>query len=236
MVPPTRVVRSTGAELSFRHYALAFRASLKISFSLVPGSRTVSELDELLAAAREVLAQRGYDGLRVEDVLVEAGLSTRAFYRHFAGKDALFLALFEQESMRADLRLRARVDQADGPVEAVREWVTAVLAVVYQPRLAKRARLFAGERGSLARRFPEEIDRLTRRQVEPLEAAIEAGRATGAFPVAQPADDARAIHHLCSGLINDRLYGSTSLSRSDAVALATRFALGALRAPATRSW
>ena len=71
--------------------------------------------------------------------------------------------------MRADLRLRARVEQSDGPAAAVREWVTAVLAVVYDPRLAKRARLFAGERGSLARRFPDEIDRLNRHQLELLE-------------------------------------------------------------------
>ena len=201
---------------------------MKISFSLVAGSRTVSELDGLLAAAREVLAERGYDSLRVEDVLREAGLSTRAFYRHFSGKDALFLALFEQESMRADLRLRARMDQAEGPAEAVREWVAAVLAVVYEPRLAKRAHLVAGERGSLARRFPDDIARSNRRQLKPLEDAIAAGRASGVFPGADPVTDALAIHHLCSGLINDRLYGSTSLSRGDAVALATRFALSAL--------
>jgi AcrR family transcriptional regulator len=187
-------------------------------------------LDELLAAAREVLAERGYDGLRVEDVLREAGLSTRAFYRHFSGKDALFLALFEQESMRADLRLRARMDQADGPAEAVREWVSVVLAVVYEPRLAKRVHLFAGERGSLARRFPEEIDRSNKRQRKPLEDAIAAGRAAGVFPDADPVTNALAIHHLCFGLINDRLYGSTSLSRADAVALTTRFSLRALEA------
>jgi len=198
----------------------------------VPGSRTVSELDGLLAAAREVLADRGYDGLRVEDVLREAGLSTRAFYRHFSGKDALFLALFEQESARADLRLRARMEQAGDPVEAVREWVAAVLAVVYDPRLAKRAQVFAGERGSLARRFPDEIDQLNRRRLESLEAVIEDGRAQGAFPAADPTNDARAIHHLCNGLIDDRLYGSTTLSRTDAVALATRFALSALGATA----
>ena len=193
-------------------------------------SRTWSELDELVTAARSVLAERGYEGLRVEDVLDRAGLSTRAFYRHFAGKSALFLHLFEEESMRADQRLRARLEQAKGPVDAVQEWVAAVLGVVYEPRLAKRARLFAGEQGSLARRFPEEIDRLNRRQLEPLERAIEAGRADGVFPEADPVTDARAIQHLCSGLINDRLYGPTTLSRSEAVALATRFALSALQA------
>jgi AcrR family transcriptional regulator len=203
---------------------------VKISFSLVARSETLSELDGLLAAARAVLAERGYEGLRVEDVLSRAGLSTRAFYRHFSGKSALFLHLFEEESMRADQRLRARIERADGPVEAVREWVASALTVVYDPRLAKRAQLFAGERGSLARRFPEEIDRLTRRQLEPLENAIAAGRDAGDFPEADPPADARAIHHLCSGLINDRLYGATSLSRSDAITVATRFALGALQA------
>jgi AcrR family transcriptional regulator len=190
----------------------------------------LSELDALVAAARAVLAERGYEGLRVEDVLDRAGLSTRAFYRHFAGKSALFLHLFEEESMRADQRLRVRVEQATGPVEAVREWVTAVLGVVYDPRLAKRARLFAGEQGSLARRFPEEIDRLNRRQLEPLERAIEAGKAADLFPEADPTTDARAIQHICSGLINDRLYSPTALSRDEAVTVATRFALGALRA------
>ena len=203
---------------------------MKISFSLVAGSRTLAELDELVSAARSVLAERGYEGLRVEDVLERAGLSTRAFYRHFAGKSALFLHLFEEESMRADQRLRARMDQATSPVDAVNEWVSAVLGVVYEPRLTKRARLFAGEQGSLARRFPEEIDRSNRRQLAPLERAIEAGRADGTFPDADPATDARAIQHLCSGLINDRLYGPAPLSRNDAVALATRFALGALQA------
>jgi AcrR family transcriptional regulator len=209
---------------------LASRAELKISFSLVARGRTLSELDELVLAARAVLAERGYEGLRVEDVLERAGLSTRAFYRHFAGKSALFLHLFEEESMRADQRLRARIEQAKGPLEAVREWVVAVLGVVYEPRLAKRARLFAGEQGSLARHFPEEIERLNRRQLEPLEQAIEAGRAEGLFPGANPVTDARAIQHVCSGLINDRLYGPTALSRDEAVAVATRFALGALRA------
>jgi AcrR family transcriptional regulator len=162
--------------------------------------------------------------------LREAGLSTRAFYRHFTGKDALFLALFEQESMRADQRLRIRMEQAVSPEAAVREWVSAVQAVVYEPRLAKRAHVFAGERGSLALRFPKEMDRLARGRLDPLEKAIAAGRTSGAFPDAHPVEDARAIHHLCSGLINDRLYGSTSLTRTGAVALATRFALGTLHA------
>lgn len=192
------------------------------------GSQTSTEQQDLLAAARHALEERGYDGLRVEDVLREAGMSTRAFYRHFSGKAALFLALFEQEAARADEHLRSRLARAAGPAAAVQEWVAAVLALGFDPRLAARARVFAGEQGALARRFPEEVDRLTRRQLAPLEDAIAAGRADGSFPHAHPVHDARAIHHLCTGLMEDRLNGTTKLTRADAVAVATRFALNAL--------
>jgi len=194
----------------------------------------VSEFDALLTAARHVLAERGYDGLRVDDVLQHAGLSTRAFYRHFSGKAALYLALFEEESVRADERLRSRLAQATTPAAKVREWVTSVLALAYDDRLAGRSKLFAGERGALARRFPEEVDRLMHRQLKPLEDAIAAGKALGDFPDAHPVNDARAIHHLCSGLIGDRLEDVSAMSQDDAVGLAIRFALNTLEA-GTRS-
>src|SRR3954466_195518 len=118
---------------------------MKISFSIVLGRGNDEEREELLLAAREVLAERRNYGLRVEDVLQRAGLSTRAFYRHFSGKAALFLALFEEESLRADQRLRARMERATDPADAVRQWVGGVLALAYQARLAKRSQLFAGE-------------------------------------------------------------------------------------------
>jgi hypothetical protein len=80
----------------------------------------------------------------------------------------------------------------------------------------------------LTTEFPEEVARCVRSLLEPLEAAIAAGRDEGAFPGADPAADALAIHHLCSGLASDRLLGTTDRSRAAAVALAERFALTTL--------
>ena len=39
-----------------------------------------------------------YASATVQDILDEAGLSTRAFYRHFGSKDDLFHALFRREA------------------------------------------------------------------------------------------------------------------------------------------
>jgi AcrR family transcriptional regulator len=188
------------------------------------------EVARLLDAAEAAMAEQGYAGLRVDDVLDAAGLSTRAFYRHFRGKSELFLALFDREMTRAQQRLRAKLAAARAPEAKVEAWAGAMLALAYDGRLARRTRLFLVERQVIAREFPDEIARCIRLMLEPLEAAIKEGRDTGAFPNADPSRDALAIHHLCNGLMTDRLLGiGGGLTRDDAVSLATRFALTTMR-------
>jgi AcrR family transcriptional regulator len=205
-----------------------------------PGDRTVSsggqgsvdEVEQLLAAAEMLLAAGGYEALRVDDVLHAAGLSTRAFYRHFRGKSELFLALFDREAARAGERLHRKVAAARAPAAKVEAWVAATLALAYDARLARRTRVFLVERQVIAAEFPDDVIRCVRQQLAPLEAAIDEGRSSGEFPAAEPERDALAIHHLCSGLMTDRLLGTGALPRDDAVALATRFALSTLRSDA----
>ena len=67
------------------------------------------EHDALLRAARRVFLRRGYRQTRVEDILREAGISTRAFYRFHASKGELFLELFDRANQAAMQRLRASV-------------------------------------------------------------------------------------------------------------------------------
>jgi AcrR family transcriptional regulator len=49
----------------------------------------------LLDAARQVFARRGYHAASLEEIAREAGATTGAIYSNFAGKEELFLALFE---------------------------------------------------------------------------------------------------------------------------------------------
>jgi AcrR family transcriptional regulator len=196
------------------------------------GRGSVDEVEQLLTAAEAVLARGGYGGLRVDDVLDEAGLSTRAFYRHFRGKSELFVTLFDREAGRAGDRLGRKVAAAGSPVQQVEAWVASILALAYDSRLARRSRVFLVERQVIASEFPDDVIRCMRRQLAPLEEAIAEGRASGAFPAAEPERDALAIHHLCSGLMTDKLLGTGAMSRDNAVALATRFALATLQSDA----
>jgi AcrR family transcriptional regulator len=191
--------------------------------------KSAEELARILDAAEAVLARGGYHGLRVDDVLDAAGLSTRAFYRHFKGKSELFVALMDREMAGANERLQGRLRRAGGPEDQVRAWVSATVALAYDPRLAARTRLFFVGNETLATEFPVELERCVRMLLEPLEAAIAAGVDAGVFHTHDPEADAVAIHHLCTGLMSDRLMGTGSMTRERAVALAERFALAALK-------
>ena len=52
--------------------------------------------DRLIDAMARTVAERGYPGTSLNDVCVAAGVSTKAFYQHFADKEACFLAAFER--------------------------------------------------------------------------------------------------------------------------------------------
>lgn len=51
--------------------------------------------EALLTTAANVFAERGYQGASVEEIAGRAGYSHGAVYSNFAGKDDLFLAVFE---------------------------------------------------------------------------------------------------------------------------------------------
>jgi AcrR family transcriptional regulator len=75
---------------------------------------------ELLATAAVVFGERGYDGASVEEIAERAGYSHGAVYSNFAGKEDLFLAVFEEymaERARELAETQADLD-GDAPLEA----------------------------------------------------------------------------------------------------------------------
>lgn len=73
----------------------------------------------LLEAAAAVFARKGFNGASVLDVVEEAGCSTGALYAHFAGKDDLFLAVFDEELSSWAAGYGGTVDPASSVDEAL---------------------------------------------------------------------------------------------------------------------
>lgn len=70
----------------------------------------------ILAAARRAFARHGYEGATVRVLEAETGLSRGAIFHHFRDKEALFLALAEDDATRI-----AEVVTQAGLVQVMRE-------------------------------------------------------------------------------------------------------------------
>jgi AcrR family transcriptional regulator len=66
----------------------------------------------ILAAAREVFAEDGYDAAGVRDIIGRTDLASGTFYNYFPDKDAIFRALVEETGAEARRRVRAARRQA----------------------------------------------------------------------------------------------------------------------------
>jgi AcrR family transcriptional regulator len=153
---------------------------------------TAAEQTLLLDAAFEVIRTKGYGAATVADILGEAGLSTRSFYRHYASKDDLLHALFRRDAERFAEVVRARVQAEPDPVRALDVWIDEILGFGFERTRTKRAAVIgsATAEGTLA---PEELRRALLLLVEPLAAVLEAGWADGSFPDANTECDAAIV-------------------------------------------
>lgn len=88
--------------------------------------RSSQRARRLVDAARTLAAESGSSAFTVADVAARAGLSLRSFYRHFAGKDDLFLALFEEEARTGAELLAETLGGVHSPLERLRRYVVGL--------------------------------------------------------------------------------------------------------------
>jgi AcrR family transcriptional regulator len=83
----------------------------------------------IVAAAREVFAEHGYEGAGVRDVIRRTDLASGTFYNYFDGKDAVFRAVVEEVGADARRLVReARLGAEDFVTEGFRAFFAFVAA------------------------------------------------------------------------------------------------------------
>ena len=96
-------------------------------------SRGEATRGQLVAIARRMFAERGYEDTSIEAVLREAGVSRGSLYHHFPSKEALFEAVAEDVETTVGEQTVAASVGAAGPVEAMRAGFLAWIRLAGDP-------------------------------------------------------------------------------------------------------
>lgn len=187
------------------------------------------EIRRLLDASFSLIRETGDLAPPVGAIVRRAGLSNQAFYRHFASKDELLLAVLDEGVGMLAGYLAHRMERAGDPAGRVRAWVAGVLEQALQPDAAAATRPFAVSRARLADGFPREVEESERQLSRLLADAIAEAAAAGQLESSDPERDAETVYTLAMGWVQRRLASPEPAARGEAEHL-TAFALRGLGA------
>lgn len=91
----------------------------------------------LVSVARRLFADQGYAATSVEDIIQAAGVARGALYHHFAGKDALFRAVYEEVQAETASRVVAAALAGPDPWTGVRAGLSAFLDACLEPEFRR---------------------------------------------------------------------------------------------------
>lgn len=135
-------------------------------------------------------------------ILGTAGVSSRAFYRHFRSKDDLFLALLRQGADDIAARVdRVAADAVGSPVDQLAAWIGEVFDLMVDPRQRMQMSVIDSEEVRAAAGYRELREQSHIGRERSLTEILRRGRADGSFPLADPDHDAVAISALVSRIM-----------------------------------
>jgi AcrR family transcriptional regulator len=198
------------------------------------GTRTgrtggADEREAIIRAAYHLIGGQGRSPASVHEILAEARLSTRAFYRHFGSKDELIVQMFVRDNDRFTASLREAVQRAGSTDLALQAWLDEFLDAAYQPRRADKARRLISREVLNATGLEAANELAAREHRRILTEVLAGGAVDGTFPRTDPTPDAYCIHAVVTAYMRARLDGrATRTSRATARNQVTGFALRAI--------
>ncbi|MGE2689715.1 TetR/AcrR family transcriptional regulator [Mycolicibacterium pulveris] len=197
-------------------------------------SDTGDDRDCIIEAAYRCLSEPHSGAIPVAAILARAGVSTRAFYRHFQSKDELFLAMLRRETDALAERLdRICAEARGGPVAQLEAWIDGMFALIADEQVRTNFTVIDTDEVRAAKGYREAREKAHSDRERSLVKILRRGRDDGTFPLAEPEPDAVAINAIVSRVMANQSFRDLErVDRSKACVLdfALR-ALGAGRAP-----
>ncbi len=158
-------------------------------------ARRIEQAQLIVAAARRLILERG-DRFTTQELVKEAGVALQTFYRLFAGKDQLLLAVFEDLIAENCAQYEAAARRLPDPVTRLHFYVTEALHTLGDGEAGIAPRFVTAEHWRLHQLFPEEMSRATQPFADLVATQLELAAADGTLAPADPQRDAWFITKL----------------------------------------
>ncbi|HVA03135.1 MAG TPA: TetR/AcrR family transcriptional regulator [Acidimicrobiales bacterium] len=159
-------------------------------------ARQIEVTARLVESARDLVWDAGGPSFTVTQVVAAAGTSLKSFYRCFAGKDELLVALFEDDARRGAEALSAMVDVEAEPLERLRVVVVGLFCFLTVEGRLPYAAALVREHLRLAESHPDQLRGVLHPFVDVFEDAVTAAQVSGAVRPGDARRDARTLFHL----------------------------------------
>jgi AcrR family transcriptional regulator len=168
-------------------------------------TRDPDRKQKILAAAGTLIGRRGYHAVSMTDIGQKAGITGSGIYRHFDGKSAILVALFDEIMDGLIAQQASQLEDAADPAATLRRVVDGQVQFVVQRR--ELAPVYYSEIQSLPR---DDQMRLRRKQRLYLEEWVHLVR-----EVHPDIDDAlaRTLVHAAVGAIQSYLFHNVGMER-----------------------
>ncbi|WP_375281129.1 TetR/AcrR family transcriptional regulator [Pseudooctadecabacter sp.] len=149
-------------------------------------------------AARKLFAARGYNAVAMRDIAEAIGKQPGGIYNHFGSKQAILVDLMQENLERAEAAAIAPLTDLSDPADRLEAFVRGHIAHnidnpddIFIAYMELRSLEGAGSKQIMAQRDAYEAA---------LRGVLRDGQASGAFAIADPAIQARAILSMLGGI------------------------------------
>ena len=195
--------------------------------------------DEIMAAAKEVFARKGFHETTIADIAKEAGLAYGSVYWYFDSKNELFHALMAVEESALRNHVAAALAALGVPAENVgqeaplRAAVEATLEYFESDKAT--VKLLLRDRYALGERFEKHLGGIYERFIDDIESFIVAAQERGEVVAAPPRMVAYTLAALVGQLAHRRLSTDDDVTAAQVADFVVALVLDGLRPRATEA-
>jgi AcrR family transcriptional regulator len=177
----------------------------------VAGTARIERRQQILVAARDVFAKRGYHQATIDDIVAATGVARGTFYLYFEDKRAVFEDLIDRFSAQLTMAIaRIVTDDPRRPVQSqVRDNVRAVIRVCLLERAMTKI-LFADAAG-VDPGFDRKLATFYDGVVQILTESLKEGQALGIVADGEP----RVMAYMSIGALKELLYQAVTLGLAE---------------------